>query len=114
MSRLPRVEAPVAGELVSFRHTFTRTGWDGPRVGRGTLRFLGADALSSFLSDAGPVIEEQCGDWDRSPLTGASPEIITIARSASFLRICPDGPSAAPRIPTVRAGQGRTPGSGSP
>jgi hypothetical protein len=36
--------------------------------------------LSSFLSGAGLVIEEQFGDWDRSPLTDTSPEIITIAR----------------------------------
>ena len=42
--------------------------------------FLDPDALSSFLADAGLAIEEQFGDWTREPLTGASPEIITIAR----------------------------------
>ncbi|GAA3481053.1 hypothetical protein GCM10018966_055840 [Streptomyces yanii] len=83
------VEMPVTGDTVSFSRTFTGPGRTGPRISRSTLRFLGADALSSFLSDAGLVIEEQYGDWDRSPLTGASPEIITIARSAQFLRICP-------------------------
>ncbi|MCX4533370.1 trans-aconitate 2-methyltransferase [Streptomyces sp. NBC_01669] len=76
------VEMPVTGDTASFSHTFTGPGRTRPRISRSTLRFLGADALSSFLSDAGLVIEEQYGDWDRSPLTGASPEIITIARSA--------------------------------
>jgi hypothetical protein len=37
--------------------------------------------LSAFLSGAGLAIEEQFGDWTRQPLTGASPEIITIART---------------------------------
>jgi len=32
------------------------------------------------LTEAGLVIEAQFGDWDRSPLTELSPEIITIAR----------------------------------
>ena len=48
-------------------------------MSRSTLRFLDTDALSSFLDDAGLVVEEQFGDWDRSPLTATSPEIITIA-----------------------------------
>jgi hypothetical protein len=46
----------------------------------GALRFVEADALAAFLVDAGLEIEEQFGDWDRSLLTDASPEIITIAR----------------------------------
>jgi hypothetical protein len=51
-------------------------------MSRSTLRFLDADSLSTFLTDAGFAIEEQFGDWDRSPLTDRSPEIITIARRA--------------------------------
>ncbi len=35
-----------------------------------------------MAADAGLNVEEQYGDWDRSPLTAASPEIITIARRA--------------------------------
>lgn len=38
--------------------------------------------LSTFLSDAGFAIEQQFGDWERQPLTEASPEIITIAAPA--------------------------------
>jgi hypothetical protein len=76
------VDLPIDGDLVSFSHTFTSTGWDAPQLSRSTLRFLGADALSAFLTDAGLEIEEQYGDWDRSAPDPASPEIISIARRA--------------------------------
>ncbi len=68
------------GDLVSFTATFSSPAWDVPRVSRSTLRFLGADPLSLFLTDAGLTIEEQFGDWDRQPFTDSSPEIITVAR----------------------------------
>lgn len=74
------VETPVEGDVVRFTATFTSPGWDRPQLSWSTLRFLDADALSTFLSDAGLVIEEQFGDWTRLPLTDTSPEIITIAR----------------------------------
>ncbi len=70
----------VEAETVAFTTTFTSPGWDGPEVSRSTLRFLTAEGLASFLARAGLEIEDQFGDWDRSPLTGSSPEIITIAR----------------------------------
>lgn len=79
------VETPVDGNIVSFTHTFTSPGWDRPQVSRSTLRFLDADALSSFLSDAGLAIEEQFGNWNRQLLTETSPEIITIAKRGSCL-----------------------------
>ncbi|MGO9196401.1 MAG: class I SAM-dependent methyltransferase [Acidimicrobiales bacterium] len=75
------VETPTDPNTVSFVTTFTSTSWERPQVSRSTLRFLDVNALSSFLSDAGLVVEEQFGDWDRQPLTDASPEIITLARS---------------------------------
>ena len=74
-----RVEEPVAG-VVRTVSTFTSPGWDRPEVSRGALRFVDADALADLLAGAGLAIEKQYGDWDRSPLTDASPEIITIAR----------------------------------
>jgi SAM-dependent methyltransferase len=74
------VDTPVAGNTVSFTITFTSPSWDRPQISRSTLRFLDADSLSTFLSDAGLAVEEQFGDWDRQPLTDTSPEIITIAR----------------------------------
>jgi len=75
-----RVETPFDGRVLSFSETFTCESWDQPLVSRSTLRFLSADALCSFLAEAGFVIEQQFGDWDRRPLTGTSAEIITIAR----------------------------------
>lgn len=56
------VETPVDGKIVSFTHTFTSPSWDRPQISRSTLRFLDRDSLSSFLSAAGLVIEEQFGD----------------------------------------------------
>lgn len=75
-----QVETPVIGDVVSFTVTFTSPRWDRPQVSRSTLRFLGMDSLSSFLSSAGLTITEQFGDWDRQPLADTSPEIITVAR----------------------------------
>jgi SAM-dependent methyltransferase len=75
-----QVELPVQGDLVSFTSTYSSPSWEWPQVSRSTLRFLDADALSRFLVGAGLEIEEQYGDWDRSSLGPASPEIITICR----------------------------------
>ena len=74
------VEIPVEGDIVRFSHTFTSPNWRQPQVSHSTLRFIDVGSLSSFLAGARLVIEQQFGDWDRSPLTDTSPEIITIAR----------------------------------
>jgi ubiquinone/menaquinone biosynthesis C-methylase UbiE len=76
------VETPVEGDVVRFAMTFTSPSWDRPQVSWSTLRFLDAEALASFLSDAGLAIEEQFGDWARQPLVDTSPEIITVAGRA--------------------------------
>jgi SAM-dependent methyltransferase len=73
------VELPAEGGRVSFTTTFSSPDWDQAEISRSTLRFLDRDALSTFLADAGLVIVDQFGDWDRGPLTETSPEIITIA-----------------------------------
>jgi ubiquinone/menaquinone biosynthesis C-methylase UbiE len=70
----------VEGELVSFTTTYSSPSWDRAKLSRSTLRFLDQESLSVLLSDAGFLVEEQYGDWDRKPLTETSPEIITIAR----------------------------------
>ncbi len=75
-----KVEKPVEGDIVRFSHTFTSSAWPQPQVSHSSLRFLDVDSLSSFLASAGLAVEQQFGDWDRTPLTGTSPEIITIAR----------------------------------
>jgi SAM-dependent methyltransferase len=73
----------LAGDgTVSFATTYTSPAWDRPQVSHSTLRFLGPGALAGFLSAAGLAVEQQFGDWDRQPLSAASPEIITVTRRA--------------------------------
>ena len=83
-----QVELPTDGEFVSFTTTFTSPGWHRPQTSRSTLRFLDAGSLAGFLADAGLDVAEQYGDWDRQPLTEASPEIITIARPGRPVASC--------------------------
>lgn len=73
------VEA-VAGEYVTFTETYASDAWPAPIVTKDTLRFVSAAHLDHLLSDAGFVVDERYGDWDRSLMTPASPEIITVAR----------------------------------
>jgi SAM-dependent methyltransferase len=77
-----QVDLPVRGDLVSFTTTYSSPAWRRPEHSRSQLRFLGADALAAFLVGAGLPIAEQYGDWDRSALVPASPEIITVASRA--------------------------------
>jgi SAM-dependent methyltransferase len=72
----------VADDLVHINSVLTTPATGGEQIVRSSLRFLHPQALAGFLADAGLVIEEQYGSWDRAPLTGTSPEIITIARRA--------------------------------
>jgi len=71
------------GDLVSFTTTYTSPSWDEPRYSHSTLRFLDAETLSEFLTEAGLAVDEQYGFWDRRPVTPESPEIVTFARRAS-------------------------------
>ncbi|MFI6902563.1 class I SAM-dependent methyltransferase [Nonomuraea sp. NPDC050394] len=70
----------VTAERVTFTQTYTSPGWERPEVSWSTLRFLGVAGLAAFLTEAGLEIEAQYGDWNREPLTGTAPEIITFAR----------------------------------
>jgi len=67
--------------IVTSTSTFTSPGWERAEVSSGSLRFVDAETLATFLTAAGFAVEEQFGDWSRSPLTESSPEIITIARA---------------------------------
>ena len=71
---------PPLGDRVTFTETFAGEYWPQPQVSRSTLRFLDVAALSGFLAGAGLTVTERYGDWDRSPLTPSSPEIVTVAR----------------------------------
>jgi SAM-dependent methyltransferase len=77
-----RITAAFDGRIVSFSHTFQSDAWEQPRVSHSTLRFLDTAALDTALARARLTVESRFGDWDRSPLSSASPEIITIARRA--------------------------------
>lgn len=68
------------GRTISFSHTFQSAAWPEARVSHSTLRFLSKVELNKELVRAGLTVEAQFGDWDGSPLTDISPEIITIAR----------------------------------
>ncbi|MBE1458352.1 SAM-dependent methyltransferase [Nocardiopsis terrae] len=72
----------VEGDLVTFTSGFSVEGWAQSQVSRSTLRFLDAETLNVLLAGAGLAVSAQYGYWDRSPLTGTSPEIITFARPA--------------------------------
>ncbi len=74
-----RTQNPEDGHLVSFSTTYSSPLWPEPKVSHSTLRFLSVEVLNDFLADAGLATEKQFGDWDGSPVTDASPEIITIA-----------------------------------
>ncbi|MGW3954270.1 class I SAM-dependent methyltransferase [Streptomyces sp. NPDC004752] len=76
------VEGPPVGYRVRLKETFDGEAWDRPRVGRRTLRFLGPDALTRFLREAGLDVEVRYGDWGQGPLTQDSAEIITVATPA--------------------------------
>ncbi|MEV5880948.1 methyltransferase domain-containing protein [Streptomyces sp. NPDC052101] len=76
------VQQPLTGGRVRFTETYASTPWPTPRVCRSILRFLGPEALTAFLAEAGLTVVAQYGDWGRSPLSHAGPEIITVARRA--------------------------------
>ncbi|QQQ74709.1 class I SAM-dependent methyltransferase [Saccharothrix sp. 6-C] len=73
------VESVVDG-LVTMTETFSSPDWPEPRVDRGTLRFTDAEHLDALLRETGFDVAERYGNWDRTPPTATSPEIITIAR----------------------------------
>jgi SAM-dependent methyltransferase len=72
---------PTPEGLVTFTSTTIRSDAAEPLRTRSTLRFVDADRLDALLERAGLRVAERFGDWDRSPLTESSPEIITLARA---------------------------------
>jgi SAM-dependent methyltransferase len=72
----------VDGDVVTLTETTADPDGRPLRVDRSSLRFLDAGRLAGFLAEAGFAVEAQYGDWQSGPLTGASPEIITIAKAA--------------------------------
>ncbi|WP_441248010.1 class I SAM-dependent methyltransferase [Kitasatospora sp. McL0602] len=70
----------VVDDVVTLTETTTDPAGTVRRVDRSSLRFLDVPALNTFLNEAGFAIEAQYGDWHCGPVTGASREIVTIAR----------------------------------
>ncbi len=83
---------PVAGEIQTWSHVhqvrdqvvsgsihylFTATGEEIEATTR--LRFRTQDQLDRSLTDAGFVIEQLYGDWDRRPVSTTSRELIVVA-----------------------------------
>jgi SAM-dependent methyltransferase len=75
-----QADTPVTGDVVHATTRLTGPAWPGLRTSSSALRFPGAREVASRLAEAGLVVAERYGDFDRSPLTADSPEIITIAR----------------------------------
>jgi hypothetical protein len=71
---------PFENGYVSFKTTYESPDWDAPQYSESTLRFLDVPSLGEFIDDAGLVVDEQYGYWDRTPVTDTSPEIVTIVR----------------------------------
>ncbi len=69
----------VEGELVSYETQFDFGPGDRV-VAPSRLRFMPQDTLARQLAEAGFESLLWYGDWDRSPLTARSPEIIVVAR----------------------------------
>jgi SAM-dependent methyltransferase len=80
----------VAGGLVTYETCFRFTdagggpapageALDGTVVVPDTLRFMDQPEVAAFLAEAGLTQVTWDGDWDGSPYTPASPEIIAIA-----------------------------------
>jgi ubiquinone/menaquinone biosynthesis C-methylase UbiE len=69
----------VAGELVEMRGVYRSRHSGQSYVDTGSLRFVPPDQLRAFLADAGFTVEDRYGDWQRGPVTEASPEVIVIA-----------------------------------
>jgi SAM-dependent methyltransferase len=70
----------VAGDIVAFASTTAEPDGTVLSFGRSTLRFFDRAALNAFLAAADFQLEAQYGDWDRTPVTTTSREIITLAR----------------------------------
>jgi SAM-dependent methyltransferase len=69
-----------SADIIACTETTSSSHWSEPIVERADMRFLDAATLATFLVEAGFEIEHQYGDWDRTPLTPDSSEIITVAR----------------------------------
>ena len=71
-----------ATDLVTFTSATLAQRTGTLRTSRCTLRFIDPNQLRDHLIASGFRIEGWYGDWDRSPVTPTSPEVIVLARPA--------------------------------
>jgi SAM-dependent methyltransferase len=71
----------IDGELVSFETTHELVATGEVLRSEATLRFIDPEALLAHLAAAGFAPVTLYGDWDGSPLTPGSPEVIVVARA---------------------------------
>jgi SAM-dependent methyltransferase len=76
------VDDPVAHDedLVTFTAVLRSLRTGRQRTTANTLRFVDPGHLRALLSEAGFAVEGWFGDWDRTPVTASSPEVIVVAR----------------------------------
>jgi SAM-dependent methyltransferase len=74
-----QLERTIEPDLVQFTSTCRFGGGSAPLTSRSTLRFIDPDRLRRMLEDVSFRIDGWFGDWDRTPVTPASPEVIVVA-----------------------------------
>ncbi len=72
--------ASVIDGVVTLSEVYSDPDGTRLRADEGQLRFLDRPTMNSFLVDAGFSIDEQSGDFERSPIADGCDEIVTIAR----------------------------------
>jgi SAM-dependent methyltransferase len=73
------LQGTIEPDLVEFASTCRFVGGSAPLISRSTLRFIDPDHLRTLLEDVGFRIDGWFGDWDRTPVTATSPEVIVVA-----------------------------------
>lgn len=76
-----RVEG-IDGDVVTLAETTSDPAGMVLRVDRASLRFLGNDALTHFLNEAGFLIDAQHGGWCGEAADQTTTEMVTFARKA--------------------------------
>ena len=77
-----RIEATADPQngIVALTHRYRLAASGETIVGRSRIRFVARDHLERLLAQAGLSPITWYGDWDRSPVSAASPELIVVAR----------------------------------
>lgn len=83
LTQVHEATPPDSDGLVSLTTTYTGPSLPEPRSYHGYMRFVTGEHLDTLLAAAGLEVAQRFGDWDRSPYTPTSEEIITIARRAA-------------------------------